>query len=305
MKRILNRDYTLEGGYQVQTAEYLFARGSCCDSGCRNCPYKSKTVDRPRIVSLVPSWTETLIFAGANIVGRTRFCIHPQDKVRDIPIVGGTKNLNLDTLLELNPDFVLLDKEENTKEMAAKISSEKLIATHIRSLEDLKSELSTLSDKFKLPKLSEYSQRLNLILNQSIKPLTDPHQIPGVLEWWIPPDKPLSHYQILYVIWKNPWMRMTEKTFIGQMLKYTGVLHSTSIWNPTPFQFQASSLYPEFHWDKLPENALLLFSSEPYPFQKFKKEYVTQKNPHPAALLDGELYSWFGIRALRFLEELY
>jgi hypothetical protein len=196
---------------------------------------------------------------------------------------------------------VLLDKEENTKEMATKISPEKLITTHVRSLDDLKSGLLSLSNQFMLPKLAQYSERVRRVLGQSPKPFLDPHQIPGILEWWIPPDRALSYYQIIYVIWKNPWMTVTQNTFIGQMLQQIGVLHSAPLWSPP--LFEGSSLYPAFHWDELPENALLLFSSEPYPFEKFKKDYVTSKNLHPAALVDGEVYSWFGIRALRFLEE--
>ena len=71
-----------------------------------------------RVVSLVPSLTETLLECGVEVVGRTRFCIHPADKVADIPAVGGTKEVNWQRCLALEPDLVVMDKEENTLEMA-------------------------------------------------------------------------------------------------------------------------------------------------------------------------------------------
>ena len=66
-----------------------------------------------RVVSLVPSWTETLLACGVNVVGRTRFCIHPAEKVESIPAIGGTKDLNRESLSELKPDLLLLDEPTN------------------------------------------------------------------------------------------------------------------------------------------------------------------------------------------------
>ncbi|MDX1672653.1 MAG: helical backbone metal receptor, partial [Balneolaceae bacterium] len=70
-----------------------------------------------RIVSLVPSLTELVIDLGIGdrLVGRTRFCVHPEEVVKDIPIVGGTKSLNLDSVRELDPDYIIANKEENRK----------------------------------------------------------------------------------------------------------------------------------------------------------------------------------------------
>ena len=73
---------------------------------------------KAKIVCLVPSWTETLLLAGALVVGRTRFCIHPANLVADIPVVGGTKNMKLEDILRLEPDLVIMDQEENRLEMA-------------------------------------------------------------------------------------------------------------------------------------------------------------------------------------------
>lgn len=85
-----------------------------------------------RIVSFVPSWTETLLECGADIVGRTRFCIHPADRVAAIPTVGGTKVANWDRVRSLQPDLVILDREENTVAMA-EATPGRFLATHVTS----------------------------------------------------------------------------------------------------------------------------------------------------------------------------
>jgi len=236
-------------------------------------------VNHAKLISLVPSWTETLVLAGAHVVGRSRFCIHPHDIVKSIPAVGGTKNLNPDQLKALSPDYIILDKEENTKEMADHIPPHQRIVSHVRSIQDLTHELLNLSHILMLPKLSEYATRINFILKKAPKLIFDYKDIPGILDWWVTPSRPLSEHQIIYIIWKDPWMMISAKTFIGSMLKQIGLSVMSPIWTRT----QDTDLYPKFKWDELPQNALLLFSSEPFPFGSYKNYYVTQDNPHPAA----------------------
>ena len=89
-----------------------------------------------RIVSMVPSWTETLLKAGVNVVGRTRYCIHPPKLITNIPIVGGTKDVSWDLVEDLKPDLVLLDQEENPLEMAEECPVP-YFATHVNSIESL------------------------------------------------------------------------------------------------------------------------------------------------------------------------
>jgi len=96
-----------------------------------------------RVVSMVPSWTETLLECGCEVVGRTRFCIHPE-RVRDIPIVGGTKSIDWDKVGALNADLLLLDREENTRSMSVESPIE-VFATHVTSVDDLAPELERLS----------------------------------------------------------------------------------------------------------------------------------------------------------------
>ena len=84
--------------------------------------HNNYTNSYPKVVSLVPSWTETLIEANVNVIGRTRFCIYPAQKVKDIAVVGGTKSVNIDQLSRLQPDFIVVDQQENTREMADQLT---------------------------------------------------------------------------------------------------------------------------------------------------------------------------------------
>ena len=92
---------------------------------------------------MVPSWTETLLACGCEVVGRTRFCIHPVE-ARQIPVVGGTKTIDWDRVRALAPDLLLLDQEENPRTMYDESPCD-VFATHITSVRDVGPELDRLS----------------------------------------------------------------------------------------------------------------------------------------------------------------
>lgn len=95
------------------------------------------------MISLVPSWTETLIACDVNVVGRTRFCIHPQS-ANALPVVGGTKDLDWHKVRELRPDLLIVDREENLEWMKSE-SPCRVVDTHVTSLQDVASELDVLA----------------------------------------------------------------------------------------------------------------------------------------------------------------
>lgn len=244
-----------------------------------------------RVVSMVPSWTETLIEAGVEVVGRTRFCIHPAEKVKAIPVVGGTKDIDWEKLKTLDFDVLLLDKEENLKQMADDADCE-VIATHVKSCDDVIGELRSLSKKLKNATLASYADRWEFAIEQ-LRKKPSAGLVPG-LQTWI--KVPIARCEnVVYVIWKNPFMAVTRETFIGSMLDLVGL--STSV------RFaDKQKQYPEIdlaQFDK--EKTLFLFSSEPFPFHK-KISELEQLDLAAAAIVDGEAYSWFGLRALKFLE---
>ncbi|WP_232469250.1 helical backbone metal receptor [Bdellovibrio bacteriovorus] len=242
-----------------------------------------------RVVSMVPSWTETLLKAGVQVVGRTRFCIHPPKQITNIPIVGGTKDVSWDLVVDLKPDLVLLDQEENPLEMAEECPVPYL-ATHVHSLASLQKELARLGEHFENPQLMEMSvEALDLVEAAPLK--WDLQKIPGFLEWVRPPGK--SYDEVLYLIWKKPWMSVSRETYIGSVLEKLGARVA---------EFPEGEKYPVVELEDF-KNAFYLFSSEPFPFQK--KIGDLKALDIDGAIVNGESYSWFGVRSIEFLKEAY
>ncbi|MGZ3773093.1 MAG: helical backbone metal receptor [Pseudobdellovibrionaceae bacterium] len=240
-----------------------------------------------RVVSMVPSWTETLLRAGVQVVGRTRFCVHPPKMITNIPVVGGTKEVFWDLVIDLKPDLVLLDKEENPLEMAEQCPLPYL-ATHVSSLEDLQKELVILGEHFQNSSLMQMAVKCLDIL-EAPKPQWNQQKIPGFLEWVKIPSK--EYQRVAYMIWKKPWMTVSRETYIGSVLEKLGA---------ELLMFPEGEKYPLIEVEECTDT-LLLFSSEPYPFQKKISEL--KELGFEGAIVDGESYSWFGIRSLDFLYE--
>lgn len=246
-----------------------------------------------RIVSLVPSWTETLIDCGIEVVGRTRFCIHPKAEVASIPIVGGTKDWKKDLVMDLKPDLVLFDQEENSKKMVEECSFP-WVSTHVTSLESSVVELKKLSDLFKNEKLRSWQIEAEKILQTQFQP-EDLLKSPWVLEksWTSIEELKLQNPIASYMIWMNPWMSVSEKTYIGSLLKHFGFgNHSQS----------EIERYPKLEELKAGASEMCFFSSEPYPFHK--KKDVFQSLSTAWALVDGEFLSWYGVRSLKNLKQI-
>lgn len=239
---------------------------------------------------MVPSWTETLLRAGIPVVGRTRYCIHPTELVRDIPVVGGTKEAQWDVIRDLEADLVLLDKEENPLEMAEECPLP-YVATHVHSLESLHQEFLNLGERFKNEMLMTWAAQLKAILDRG--PLHwEEESIPGLLEWVIAPVTP-GPRPVLYVIWKKPWMAVSSETYIGSVLKQLGA--EVSI-------LPDDEKYPVIEIEEFKES-LILFPSEPFPFHKKIEELRSEGLI--GAVVNGESYSWFGVRSLEFLRKCY
>lgn len=243
-----------------------------------------------RVVSLVPSWTETLVACGCEVVGRTRYCIHPVSAVESIPLLGGTKSLKIDLLKSLAPDLVVMDREENTKEMADACGCP-ILDTHVRSLEDLPRELRRLHQALHQPALQKLERAWTEILQAPRR--QESSELPGLIQWWRPPEKAVEAY--VYVIWRKPWMAVHPQSFIGSLCDKLGL---------PLYQFsdeRSTQSYPEFRLEELEgRNLGLLLSSEPYPFGR-KRSLQSELSGWPVALVDGESYSWFGLRSARFL----
>jgi len=236
-----------------------------------------------RIISLVPSQTELLVDLGLmkNIVGVTKFCVHPMSLKKEKIIVGGTKNINIQKIKELNPDIILCNKEENTKEIVAQCIQ--IAPTHVSdifTIEDVLTLINQYSVIFSCKTIAtEISKKIRLSLNEFQKLIagTEPKKV-------------------AYFIWKKPWMVAGNNTFINSIL---GVNKFDNI-------YKNEQRYPEVNLDELKlksELDYLFLSSEPYPFkEKDVEELQEQFKKQRIILVDGEMFSWYGSRLIMAFE---
>lgn len=244
-----------------------------------------------RVVCMVPSWTETLLACGVNVVGRTRYCIHPAEDVADIAVVGGTKDVQWDKVAALVPDLVIFDKEENTKSMADSCPYP-YFATHVESVQDMPRALRLLAQQLNNQALIGLAARFQRVLNNPT-PISA-----GALPLVEHKDAAANSVLMdarpwLYLIWRKPYMSIGRHTFIYSVFAHLGLSHKLLAFDDN---------YPQLTIDQIRIlNPILLCSTEPYPFAK---QLITtqQELQLPAVLVDGEPLCWYGIRCLRFLE---
>lgn len=221
-----------------------------------------------RILSLVPSITETLFDFGLEdnqIVGRTKFCIHPKEKVSKVPIIGGTKNLHIDKIKALKPDLIIANKEENVKEQVELLMDfSEVWVTDIYDLDSNYSFLLELGERLR----RKYTAQTFV---ERIKRIIEPC--------------PTRHLSCAYLIWNQPLMSVGGDTFIHSVLEHFG-FHSI---------FKNSNRYPIISEQELSLADCIFLSSEPYPFKErhridFQKKFPKKK----IVLVDGEAFSWYG-----------
>lgn len=242
---------------------------------------------RARIVCLVPSITELLfeLGLGEQVVGRTHYCIHPEPELRDIPSLGGTKKINLSRLTEVAPTHVIVNVDENTKEMVDRISPvvPHVIVTHPIDPRDNLHLYRLLGGIFgREPEAEDLCARFNAAYDAATA---------DAQNW--------GAKHVLYLIWKDPWMTVSADTYISRMLATVG--WQTVAHDPET-RYPAVELTGEF----LADVDLVLFSSEPFAFSEAHRDDFNAAHPGgPHALLvDGEMTSWYGSRAIEGLAYL-
>jgi len=237
------------------------------------------TLDAPPhcIVSLVPSQTELLAYFGliAEVVGITKFCIHPDDWFRTKARVGGTKNVDFNKIEQLKPDLIICNKEEN-KESDVKVLMEKypLWTSDIHNLDDAYSMINSLGE---ITGKIEISQQLIAQIKRNFEELRQCKK---------------EALKVLYLIWKEPYMAAGKDTFIDYMLSQCGF---TNVCEPS------MGRYPELTAEQIKglHPQAILLSSEPYPFkEKHLAEFHSYYPGILSVLVDGEYFSWYGSRLL-------
>lgn len=229
-----------------------------------------------RIVSVVPSQTELLYDLGLDeeVVGITKFCVHPEVWFRNKTRIGGTKQLHIDKIRELKPDLIIANKEENTQEQ----------------IEELAKEFPVwLSDIQNIPQALQMIQVVGQLTGREAKAadLVD-HIVGGfnALQCAAAPKR------VAYFIWYKPWMSVGRDTFVSNMIHTIG-------WQNV---MADKSRYPEVTLEELKayDPEMVLLSSEPFPFKE--KHIAEIKAVLPDAdvrLVDGEMFSWYGSRMLK------
>jgi ABC-type hemin transport system substrate-binding protein len=261
---------------------------------------KSGVLDEPRIASLVPSLTE-LLFAlglGARLVARTGFCIRPADAVRDVPKVGGTKDVNLDKLRRLAPTHVLVNIDENRRETVNAIGAwppaerPEIIVTHPCAPQEVPALIARLAGCFE--PVAGVAQHAAALIDELQAELRRTR-----------PDGRRAQ-RVLYLIWREPWMTVARDTYIAQLLACVG-WHT---WPAASGGERGAARYPVVHGDEawLADVDRVLLSSEPYRFDASHLEPAQALCPAASVqLVDGEALSWYGARTaagLRYLRTL-
>ncbi|WP_332848050.1 helical backbone metal receptor [Massilia sp. S19_KUP03_FR1] len=248
-------------------------------------PYPVDAVGTPhapapgaRIVCLVPSITELLCDLGLadQLVGRTGFCIHPAAVVAAIPKVGGTKDVNIDKIRQLLPTHAIVNIDENTKPTAEALAEfvPHVVVTHPRAPRDNLALARLMGAIFcKQAEAERWCAQFEREL--------------AALEAM----QPGAERTVLYCIWRDPWMTISSDTYIARMLGELG-------WQVPAFDDAAR--YPTFAWTDglLDQIDAVLLSTEPYRFTDAHVEELASQIGKPVMLVDGEMMSWYGSRAV-------
>ena len=240
-----------------------------------------------RLVSLVPSLTETLFSfgLGGHVVGVTDFCVHPEEGLRGTPRVGGTKNPHCGRILSLRPDLVLANKEENRRRDVDHLESRGLavFVTYPRTFQQALDELRALASL--------------LDRESAAGPMLDEIERTWL---WARERRPERPPRVVSLIWKAPYMAVGQDTFASDLL------HECGAENPFPGDKRRYPRVDEAEIEAAQPDVILL-PTEPYAFEE-KDRQERLRLDCPAArngrihIVEGELLTWYGPRMGRALQ---
>jgi ABC-type Fe3+-hydroxamate transport system substrate-binding protein len=228
----------------------------------------------PRVVSLVPSVTETLVALGVAPVACTRFCEQP-----GIATVGGTKDPHVAAIIALRPDLVVVNDEENRREDADALTAAGL---HLHSM-------SPRSVADVGPAVVDLARAVGVALPDPFAEWT---------AWQSACARPVASRQrrVAVLVWRRPWMTLASDTYAASLLEMLGFDNALAA-GAGPAGTAAR--YPETSLDELAAAApdVVLLPSEPYPFgERHVPEVAAAMAPAGVELVDGRDLFWWGIR---------
>ncbi|MFV1978179.1 MAG: cobalamin-binding protein [Myxococcota bacterium] len=235
-----------------------------------------------RIVSLVPSVTESLFCLGLGdrIVGITDWCVHPSDRVSGLPRVGGTKNPSVRKILELEPDLVIANREENPKRtvVALRTTGVDVWVTYPRTVRD---SVVLLCELAELGATAEAVESIVRSVEETVRAAEE--------------RRPACGLPVFCPIWKKPWMAVGGDTYASSLLELCG---GTNV-----FADHGDRRYPIVELEQIVAAApeVILLPSEPYDFgPRDVRELAALTLPAARSgrihLIDGTLVSWYGPR---------
>jgi ABC-type Fe3+-hydroxamate transport system substrate-binding protein len=231
-----------------------------------------------RLVSLCPSITETLIDLGLapQLVGITRFCIHPAEVVHGLTKVGGTKDPDVERIVALEPDLVFMNEEENRREDHDALAARcRVVTSFPRRVEDVPAELRRCGA---LTGTTALAEARAAALEAGLQALR---------------ARPRRPFRYAYLIWRRPWMAVGGDTYVADLLGEAGGENVFS---------GAVERYPTITLEALaaarPE--VVLLPDEPFPFQERHLPELAEAVPGARLeLVSGDDCCWHGVRSLR------
>lgn len=232
-----------------------------------------------RIISIVPSQTELLWDLGLDeeVIGITKYCVHPKNWFETKTKVGGTKKLDLQKIRSLSPDLIIANKEENDQKQVEELI--KFFPVWTSQISNLEQTLKMIEE---IGKITGKETRA-LEIQNNIREQFSHFKIQAS-------HLPEGKKRVLYLIWRKPYICAGSDTFISHLLTVCGLNNVMDV-----------PRYPEISPQKIKEldPELIFLSSEPYPFRE--KHFAEFQNICPSAritLVDGEMFSWYGSRLL-------
>ena len=238
-----------------------------------------------RIVSLVPSQTELLAHFDLDdrVVGLTRFCVRPERWRAEKTIVGGTKQVNIERVNDLAPDFILANREENTPEDVETLAD--LAPVYVTDVPTVEAALAMIRTAGRLTDRQEAADSLTRTIARRFATLDATPTL-----------------RAAYLIWRDPFMTVGHDTIIHDIMARGGFANV----------FGDRMRYPEVALDDLAaaDPDVLLLPDEPFPFpdkDRFSADLRAAFPDTPIHFVDGQAFSWYGSRLLdtpAYLEQL-
>lgn len=252
-----------------------------------------------RIISLVPSWTETLfaIGAGERVVGCTRFCEEPRDRVQGLPKVGGTKDVDVERVLALRPDLVIANQEENTRHAveALRARGVNVLLTFAHGVREAISELRAIGEASGAAEAAKECARR---IEQAVSKIEAA-------------AKDLARVAVAVFVWRDPWMVAGPATYIDDLVRLCG---GDNVFGTRPRRYPLAAdlgsaperppgdrdtRYPRITIEEVArrEPELVLLPDEPYAFTEQDARDLRAALPRARVVLcSGKDLCWYGAR---------